>query len=170
MKRGETPEPGKDALPAPGSDSASITPEAGAEHAVAAAMAAGATPFMAQYLEMKARHPDALLFFRMGDFYELFFEDAHKAAKTLDITLTHRGAHNGEPIPMAGVPHHAAESYLSKLIRNGHRVAVCEQMEDPAEARKRGSKSVVRRDVVRIVTPGTITEEALLEARLGGTP
>jgi DNA mismatch repair protein MutS len=165
MKRGETPEPDKNAQSAPGSVSAPSSPEVGPEHAVAAALAAGATPFMAQYLEMKARHPDALLFFRMGDFYELFFEDAHKAAKTLDITLTHRGTHNGEPIPMAGVPHHAAESYLSKLIRNGHRVAVCEQMEDPAEAKKRGSKSVVRRDVVRIVTPGTITEEALLEAR-----
>ncbi|MDP3740167.1 MAG: DNA mismatch repair protein MutS [Hyphomonadaceae bacterium] len=127
--------------------------------------AEGATPFMAQYLEMKARHPDALLFFRMGDFYELFFEDAITAARALDITQTFRGQHNGQPIPMAGVPHHAAESYLSKLIRNGYRVAVCEQTEDPAEARKRGSKAVVRREIVRVVTPGTITEEALLEAR-----
>ncbi len=120
---------------------------------------------MAQYLEMKTRHPDALLFFRMGDFYELFFEDAITAARTLDITQTFRGQHNGAPIPMAGVPHHAAESYLAKLIRNGHRVAVCEQTEDPAEAKKRGSKAVVRREVVRVVTPGTITEESLLEAR-----
>ena len=120
---------------------------------------------MAQYLEMKARHPDALLFFRMGDFYELFFEDAITAARALDITQTFRGQHNGQPIPMAGVPHHAAEGYLSKLIRNGYRVAVCEQTEDPAEARKRGAKAVVRREVVRVVTPGTITEEALLEAR-----
>jgi DNA mismatch repair protein MutS len=120
---------------------------------------------MAQYLEMKARHPDALLFFRMGDFYELFFEDAIKAAQALDITQTIRGQHNGAPIPMAGVPYHAVEGYLAKLIRSGHRVAVCEQMEDPAEAKKRGSKAVVRREVVRVVTPGTITEESLLEAR-----
>jgi len=120
---------------------------------------------MAQYLEMKARHPDALLFFRMGDFYELFFEDAIKAAQALDITQTFRGQHNGAPIPMAGVPYHAVEGYLAKLIRSGHRVAVCEQTEDPAEARKRGSKAVVRREVVRVVTPGTITEESLLEAR-----
>jgi DNA mismatch repair protein MutS len=127
---------------------------------------AGATPFMAQYLEMKARHPDSLLFFRMGDFYELFFEDAHKAARALDITLTHRGSHDGAPIPMAGVPHHAHEAYLARLIRQGFRVAVCEQVEDPAEARKRGSKAVVRRDVVRVVTPGTLTEDTLLEARV----
>ncbi|HEX5007036.1 MAG TPA: DNA mismatch repair protein MutS, partial [Hyphomonadaceae bacterium] len=125
----------------------------------------GATPFMAQYLEMKQRHPDALLFFRMGDFYELFFEDALTAARALDITQTFRGQHNGQPIPMAGVPYHAAESYLSRLIRQGFRVAVCEQTEDPAEAKKRGSKAVVRREIVRVVTPGTITEEALLEAR-----
>ncbi len=123
------------------------------------------TPFMAQYLEMKSTFQDGLLFFRMGDFYELFFEDAKKAASALDITLTQRGAHNGAPIPMAGVPVHAAEGYLAKLIRSGHRVAVCEQVEDPAEARKRGSKSVVRREIVRIVTPGTLTEDTLLEAR-----
>ncbi len=120
---------------------------------------------MAQYLEMKARHPDAMLFFRMGDFYELFFQDAITAAQALGITQTHRGQHNGQPIPMAGVPHHAAEGYLSRLIKAGFRVAVCEQTEDPAEAKKRGSKSVVRRDIVRVVTPGTITEESLLEAR-----
>jgi DNA mismatch repair protein MutS len=126
---------------------------------------AGATPFMAQYLDIKSRSPDALLFFRMGDFYELFFEDAHTAARALDITLTHRGVHEGAPIPMAGVPHHSAEAYLARLIRQGHRVAVCEQVEDPADARKRGSKAVVRREIVRVITPGTVTEEALLESR-----
>ncbi len=120
---------------------------------------------MAQYLQIKANHPDALLFFRMGDFYELFFEDAHTAAEALDITLTHRGSHQGNPIPMAGVPHHSAEPYLARLIRLGHRVAVCEQTESPAEAKKRGSKSVVNREVVRIVTPGTLTEDTLLDAR-----
>jgi DNA mismatch repair protein MutS len=127
--------------------------------------AAGATPVMAQFFEAKARQPDALVFFRMGDFYELFFEDAEKAAAALGITLTARGAHGGRPIPMAGVPVHAAEAYLAKLIRAGFKVAVCEQMEDPAEARKRGAKSVVRRDLVRVVTPGTLTEDGLLDAR-----
>src|ERR1044072_6845012 len=126
---------------------------------------ADATPVRAQYFEAKARQPDALVFFRMGDFYELFFEDAVKAAEALGIALTARGTHAGQPIPMAGVPVHAAEAYLAKLIRAGFKVAVCEQMEDPAEARKRGSKSVVRRDVVRVVTPGTLTEEGLLDAR-----
>ncbi len=123
------------------------------------------TPFMAQYLEAKADHPDALLFFRMGDFYELFFEDAKQAAAALDITLTHRGQHKGDPIPMAGVPHHSSDAYLARLIRKGFRVAICEQVEDPAEARKRGSKAVVRREVVRVVTPGTLTEDTLLEPR-----
>ena len=127
--------------------------------------AAGATPVMAQYFEAKARQPDALVFFRMGDFYELFFEDAQKAAAALGITLTYRGKHAGEDIPMAGVPVHAADAYLAKLIRAGFKVAVCEQMEDPAEAKKRGSKSVVRREVTRVVTPGTLTEDALLDAR-----
>ncbi|HEX7759824.1 MAG TPA: DNA mismatch repair protein MutS, partial [Caulobacteraceae bacterium] len=126
---------------------------------------AGATPVMAQYFEAKARQPDALVFFRMGDFYELFFEDAARASAAIGITLTHRGTHAGAPIPMAGVPAHAAEAYLAKLIRAGFKVAVCEQMEDPAEARKRGAKSVVRRDVVRVVTPGTLTEDGLLDAR-----
>lgn len=125
------------------------------------------TPFMAQYLAIKARHDDALLFFRMGDFYELFFDDAVQAAEILDITLTSRGEHDGEPIPMAGVPYHAAEGYLARLIKSGARVAVCEQTESPAEAKKRGSKSIVNREVVRIVTPGTITEESLLPARQG---
>ena len=102
------------------------------------------TPLMAQYLEIKAAHPEYLLFYRMGDFYELFFDDAAKAAEALDIALTKRGKHLGEDIPMCGVPVHAAEQYLEKLIRKGFRVAVCEQMEDPAEAKKRGSKSVVQ--------------------------
>jgi DNA mismatch repair protein MutS len=125
----------------------------------------GATPVMAQFFEAKARQPDALIFFRMGDFYELFFEDAHKASAAIGITLTHRGTHAGQPIPMAGVPAQAAEAYLAKLIRAGFKVAVCEQLEDPAEARKRGAKSVVRRDLVRVVTPGTLTEDGLLDAR-----
>ena len=123
------------------------------------------TPMMAQYLENKAQHPDALLFYRMGDFYEMFFADAEAASAALDIALTKRGQHLGQDIPMCGVPVHAAEGYLLTLIRKGFRVAVCEQMEDPAEARKRGAKSVVKREVVRLVTPGTLTEESLLEAR-----
>nr|WP_246270502.1 DNA mismatch repair protein MutS [Hongsoonwoonella zoysiae] len=119
---------------------------------------------MAQFLEIKAANPDSLLFYRMGDFYELFFEDAEIAAQALAITLTKRGKHLGEDIPMCGVPVHSADDYLQKLISLGHRVAVCEQTEDPAEAKKRGSKSVVRRDVIRLVTPGTLTEERLLDA------
>lgn len=122
------------------------------------------TPMMAQYLDIKAANPGSLLFYRMGDFYELFFEDAEIAARVLGITLTRRGKHQGADIPMCGVPVHAAEQYLQSLIASGHRVAVCEQTEDPAEAKKRGSKSVVRREVVRLVTPGTITEDALLVA------
>ncbi|WP_279482799.1 DNA mismatch repair protein MutS [Aureimonas sp. SK2] len=118
---------------------------------------------MAQFLEIKAAHADCLLFYRMGDFYELFFDDAVEASTALGITLTKRGKHLGADIPMAGVPVVSADDYLQKLIGLGYRVAVCEQVEDPAEAKKRGSKSVVRRDVVRLVTPGTITEEALLE-------
>src|SRR5580704_11335791 len=123
------------------------------------------TPLMAQYLEIKAAHEGYLLFYRMGDFYELFFDDAPKAAEALDIALTKRGKHAGQDIPMCGVPVHAAEQYLEKLIRKGFRVAVCEQIEDPAEAKKRGAKSVVRREVIRLVTPGTLTEDSLLEAR-----
>ena len=130
-------------------------------------MSSAVTPFMAQYLEIKSRNPDTLLFFRMGDFYELFFEDAEKAAEVLDITLTKRGQHKGDPIPMAGVPHHSAEPYLARLIRAGHSVAICEQTETPEEAKKRGSKAVVNRDIVRIVTPGTLTEDTLLDARSG---
>ena len=140
-------------------------PNSEARSAPAAAAAGSATPMMAQYLEIKKDYPDCLLFYRMGDFYELFFEDAAQAAATLDIALTKRGKHLGADIPMAGVPIHAAEAYLARLIRAGHKVAVCEQVEDPAAARKRGAKAVVRREVVRVVTPGTLTEEALLDAR-----
>ena len=128
-------------------------------------MTAQTTPMMAQYLEIKAQHPDALLFYRMGDFYEMFFDDAVAAAEALDIALTKRGKHGGEDIPMCGVPAHSAENYLLTLIRKGFRVAICEQMESPEEAKKRGYKSVVRREVVRLVTPGTLTEDALLEPR-----
>ncbi len=121
------------------------------------------TPAMAQYIEIKNANPDCLLFYRMGDFYELFFDDAVAASRALGLTLTKRGKHKGEDIPMAGVPVHAADDYLQKLISLGHRVAVCEQLEDPLEAKKRGAKAVVKRDVVRLVTPGTITEEKLLD-------
>ena len=127
--------------------------------------AAKVTPMMAQYLEIKAAHPDVLLFYRMGDFYELFFDDAVQAAEALDIALTKRGKHLGEDIPMCGVPVHSHDSYLSRLIRKGFRVGVCEQLEDPAEAKKRGSKAVVKRDVVRVITPGTLTEDSLLDSR-----
>ena len=122
-----------------------------------------ATPMMEQFIEIKAANPDSLLFYRMGDFYELFFDDAVTAARALGITLTKRGQHMGEDIPMCGVPVHSADDYLHKLIALGHRVAVCEQIEDPAEARKRGSKSVVKRDVIRLVTAGTLTEDSLLD-------
>ena len=118
------------------------------------------TPFMRQYLSAKAEHPEVLLFFRMGDFYELFYDDARKAARLLDITLTQRGQSAGAPIPMAGVPYHAAENYLARLVRLGESVAICEQMGDPALA-----KGIVERKVVRIVTPGTVTDAALLEER-----
>lgn len=124
-----------------------------------------ATPMMQQYLGIKAQYPGAILFYRMGDFYEMFFDDAIAASAALDIALTKRGQHLGQDISMCGVPYHAAESYLLALIRKGFRVAIAEQMEDPAEAKKRGYKSVVRRDVVRLVTPGTLTEDSLLEAR-----
>ncbi len=123
------------------------------------------SPVMEQYIEIKAANPDCLLFYRMGDFYELFFEDAEIAARALGIVLTKRGKHLGRDIPMCGVPVVRADEYLHRLIAQGHRVAVCEQMEDPAAARKRGSKSVVKRDVVRLVTPGTLTEDTLLDAR-----
>jgi len=123
------------------------------------------TPMMEQYIEIKAAHPDCLLFYRMGDFYELFFDDAEVASRALNIVLTKRGKHLGRDIPMCGVPIERADDYLHRLIALGHRVAVCEQMEDPAEAKKRGAKSVVRRNVVRLVTPGTLTEDSLLDAR-----
>ena len=123
------------------------------------------TPMMEQYLEIKAANPGLLLFYRMGDFYELFFEDAETASRALGIMLTKRGKHLGQDIPMCGVPVEKADDYLHRLISLGHRVAVCEQMEDPAAARKRGNKSVVRRDVIRLVTPGTLTEDTLLDAK-----
>ena len=126
--------------------------------------AASVTPMMAQFLEIKQDYPTALLFYRMGDFYELFFEDAIAASDALEIALTKRGKHLGDDIPMCGVPVHSAEGYLLKLIRKGFRVAVCEQLEDPKEAKKRGAKSVVKRGVVRLVTPGTLTEDSLLTA------
>ncbi len=123
------------------------------------------TPMMAQYIEIKAANPNSLLFYRMGDFYELFFDDAEKASRALGITLTKRGKHNGVDIPMCGVPVHTADNYLQQLIKAGFRVAVCSQLESPAEAKKRGAKSVVRRDVTRLVTAGTLTEDGLLDAR-----
>lgn len=123
------------------------------------------TPVMAQFLAAKEEYPDALVFFRMGDFYELFFEDAKKASAALDIALTKRGQHKGEEIPMCGVPAHSAEGYLAKLVRLGFKVAICDQLETPQEAKKRGYKAIVRREVTRIITPGTLTEESLLDAR-----
>ena len=152
--------------PAPAAEpDAPAPPERGAGTTGPAITPAGVTPSMAQFLEIKAANPDCLLFYRMGDFYELFFEDAVAAAQALSIVLTKRGKHLGDDIPMCGVPVHRADEYLQRLIRQGFRVAVCEQLEDPAEARKRGSKAVVRRDVVRLVTPGTLTEDSLLDAR-----
>jgi DNA mismatch repair protein MutS len=127
--------------------------------------ASQATPMMAQYLSLKAEARDCLLFYRMGDFFELFFDDAKAAAATLDIALTSRGEHDGAPIPMCGVPVHSAESYLARLIKGGHRVAIAEQTETPAEAKARGSKALVARAIVRYVTAGTLTEETLLDAR-----
>lgn len=118
------------------------------------------TPMMQQYLRIKAEHPETLLFYRMGDFYELFFDDAQRAAKLLDITLTHRGKTNGEPIPMAGVPYHAADNYLARLVKLGESIAICEQIGNPAT-----SKGPVERKVMRIITPGTVTESALLDDR-----
>lgn len=147
------------------SDTPSVVPAMKAATPPVAKVAKPATPMMVQYLSIKENYPQALLFYRMGDFYELFFEDAKHAAEALDIALTKRGQHAGEDIPMCGVPVHSHEGYLSKLIRKGFKVAVCEQLEDPAEAKKRGAKSVVKRDVVRLITPGTITEDSLLDAR-----
>jgi DNA mismatch repair protein MutS len=142
-------------IPAPEPSEPAATPEAPAR----------VTPMMEQYLEIKAANPGLLLFYRMGDFYELFFDDAEIASKALGIMLTKRGKHQGQDIPMCGVPVERSEDYLHRLIAQGFRVAVCEQMEDPAAAKARGNKSVVRRDVVRLVTPGTLTEDTLLDAR-----
>src|SRR6202046_4057499 len=143
-----------------------IPSESAPSAATRAAEAAGrVTPMMEQYLEIKAGHPGLLLFYRMGDFYELFFEDAEIASKTLGIVLTKRGKHQGMDIPMCGVPVERSEDYLHRLISAGHRVAVCEQTENPAAARARGNKSVVSRGVVRLVTPGTLTEDTLLDAK-----
>ncbi|PZU57151.1 MAG: DNA mismatch repair protein MutS [Sphingobium sp.] len=124
------------------------------------------TPMMAQYFSLKGEAPDCLLFYRMGDFFELFFDDAKAAAATLDIALTTRGEHDGAPIPMCGVPVHSAEMYLARLIRAGHRVAIAEQTETPAQAKARGSKALVGRAIVRYVTAGTLTEDALLDSRV----
>ena len=132
---------------------------------ISAADAQRVTPMMEQFIEIKAANPDCLLFYRMGDFYELFFEDAEKASRALGIVLTKRGRHQGHDIPMCGVPVERSEEYLHRLIAQGFRVAVCEQTEDPAEAKKRGAKSVVKRGVVRLVTPGTLTEDGLLNAK-----
>src|ERR671931_93702 len=137
----------------------------GFESATSGEGAPRATPVMEQYIEIKAANPDCLLFYRMGDFYELFFADAEIASRALGIVLTKRGKHLGKDIPMCGVPVERADEYLHRLISLGHRVAVCEQVEDPAEARKRGGKSLVKRNVVRLVTPGTLTEDTLLDAK-----
>ena len=147
----ETPDTAPDAT-------ARVTPIAGDD-------AGRVTPMMEQYIEIKAANPDCLLFYRMGDFYEMFFDDAEVASRALGIVLTKRGKHQGRDIPMCGVPIERSDEYLHRLIALGHRVAVCEQLEDPAEAKKRGNKSVVRRDVVRLVTPGTLTEDSLLDAK-----
>jgi DNA mismatch repair protein MutS len=153
----ETPLPSPSpAAPAPAD--APGSPPAGVED--------GATPLMTQYLAIKQTCPDCLLFYRMGDFYELFFDDAVKAAAALDVALTKRGKHLGRDIAMCGVPVHSHETYLARLIRKGFRVAICEQTEDPAAARARGAKAIVRREIVRVVTAGTVTEDTLLEARL----
>ncbi len=124
------------------------------------------TPMMEQYFALKKENEGYLLFYRMGDFYEMFFEDAILAAGELDIALTKRNKEKGQDIPMCGVPVHAHEAYLSRLIRKGFKVAICEQMEDPAQARKeRGANALVRREVIRLITPGTLTEDNILEAR-----
>src|SRR5512139_4229445 len=118
---------------------------------------------MAQWFAAKAAHPDAFVFFRMGDFFELFFSDAEDAAAVLDIAVSHRGEHRGTPVPMAGVPVHALDAYLARLIRAGHRVAICDQLETPEEAKRRKAPTI-RREVVRVVTPATVFEDGLLDA------
>src|SRR6201997_2485542 len=150
----DTPEPAAKA----GDETARVTP-------IATDEVGRVTPMMEQYIEIKAANTDCLLFYRMGDFYEMFFQDAEVASRALGIVLTKRGKHLGQDIPMCGVPVERADEYLHRLIALGHRVAVCEQMEDPAEAKKRGGKSVVKRNVGRLVTPGTLTEDTLLDAR-----
>src|SRR5499426_559405 len=156
----------QDLLASDGMDAArTIIPEAADTAAKSAEETSRVTPMMEQYIEIKATHPDCLLFYRMGDFYEMFFQDAEIASRALGIVLTKRGRHLGQDIPMCGVPVERADEYLHRLIALGHRVAVCEQMEDPAEAKKRGGKSVVKRDVIRLVTPGTLTEDTLLDAK-----
>ena len=122
-------------------------------------------PMLAQYFEIKKEYGECLLFFRLGDFYELFFEDAKVASQALDLVLTHRGELDGEKVPMCGIPFHAYENYLVRLIKAGFKVAICEQMETPEEAKKRGSTAVMKREVIRVVTAGTLTEDALLNAR-----
>src|SRR4051812_49232756 len=149
----------------PNGDAVVVTPDAASLTPNASGEAASVTPMMRQYQEIKAAHPDCLLFYRMGDFYELFFQDAEIASRALGIVLTKRGKHNGADIPMCGVPVVRSDEYLHKLIAAGFRVAVCEQTEDPAEAKKRGTKSVVARDVIRLITAGTLTEDTLLDAR-----
>jgi len=120
------------------------------------------TPALAQYLDIKHQHQDSLVFYRLGDFYELFFEDAIQASKILGLVLTKRGQYQGQDVPMCGVPAHAAENYLAKLIQNGRKVAICEQMEEAEQVKKREGKNIIQRRVVRIMTPGTLTEENLL--------
>ena len=128
-------------------------------------MSSAATPAMRQYLDAKQQHRDAIMLFRMGDFYELFHEDAVIASRELGLTLTSRSKGSPQPIPMAGVPVRAADGYLVRLVAKGHKVAICEQTEDPAAARRRGGKTLVERAVVRVVTPGTLTEDSLLDPR-----
>src|SRR5437588_9622028 len=146
--------------PAPNGEAGAI-PDAASVTPIASGEAASVTPMMRQYQEIKAAHPDCLLFYRMGDFYELFFQDAEIASRALGIVLTKRGKHQGADIPMCGVPVVRSDEYLHKLIAAGFRVAVCEQIEDPAEAKKRGAKSVVQRGVTRLITAGTLTEDTL---------
>ena len=122
-------------------------------------------PMLAQYFEIKKEYGDCLLFFRLGDFYELFFDDAKQASRALDLVLTHRGELEGEKVPMCGIPFHAYENYLVRLIKAGFKVAICEQMETPEEAKKRGSTAVMKREVIRVVTAGTLTEDALLNSK-----
>src|SRR6267142_1387859 len=142
-----------------------MTAAMGEEAPAGPAPAFAGSPVMLQYHEIKRAHPGCLLFFRMGDIFELFFEDAVAAAPALDIALTRRGRHDGADIPMCGVPVHTADAYLARLIRAGFKVAICDQIEDPAEARRRGNRGPVKRAVVRVVTAGTLTEDGLLDAR-----